>query len=329
MLARSTQPLRRRPLNGFSLVELLVVIAIIGLLIALLLPAVQAARETARRTQCVNHLHQLGLGFHNYHSALASFPSAYISQTGGGGLQGSPDPDSRDAGPGWAWGALLLPYLEQSAIEQQFDYARPVWDPSHEQAAQTTVNLFLCPSATGEIKPISVSSPMLAEPVLLARSHYVTNVGQEEPWGFTLDDYREVVDGPLYRNSPTRAAHITDGLSSTVLLGEHHSVLSEKTWVGVVPGASVCPKPEFAFSTCDRAATLVQAHSGPASDETPPVIHPPNSPLCHVCQMYAEHPNGANVLLADGSTRFVSEFIHQPTWAALCSRAKGDLVGDY
>ena len=138
-----------------------------------------------------------------------------------------------------------------------------------------------------------------------------------------------MADGPLYRNSTTTTSDVTDGLSNTVFLGEHHPVLSSKTWVGVVPGASVCPTPRFAFSDCDHAATLVQVHSGPASDEIPSVIHPPNSPLCHVCQMYSDHPPGCHVLLGDGSVRFVSEFINQLTWAALSSRAMGETVGPY
>lgn len=315
--------------RGFTLVELLVVIAIIGLLIALLLPAVQAAREAARRSQCTNNLHQIGVAFHSYHSALRSFPSAYISQSGGGGANGVPDPATRDAGPGWAWGALLLPYLEQGTLHAAFNYSLPCWDAVNAATARATIATFLCPTATGETTPFEIDAPQLTAPAVFARSHYVANVGQEEPWGYAVDDYRQIVDGPLYRNSPTAAAHIIDGLSHTVLLGEHHPVLSDKTWVGVVPGASVCPAPQFAYSTCDRAATLVQVHSGPASSEVPPVIHAPNSPFCHVCQMYSEHPEGCNVLLADGSARFVSEYIHQPTWAALCSRAKGDLVGDY
>ena len=102
-------------------------------------------------------------------------------------------------------------------------------------------------------------------------------------------------------------------------------MLSSKTWVGVVPGANVCPTIEFAFSACDYAATLVQVHSGPAATEIPPAIHPPNSPLCHVCQMYAEHPGGANVLLGDGSVQFVDEMIDQLVWAAMSSCAKGEI----
>ncbi|MCU0880253.1 MAG: DUF1559 domain-containing protein, partial [Pirellulaceae bacterium] len=111
---------------------------------------------------------------------------------------------------------------------------------------------------------------------------------------------------------------------------------SNKTWVGVVPGAMVCANnpQRFPITACDYAATLVNVHSGPAAGEIDPVtgfapIHPPNSPLAHVCQMYAEHPGGANIVLGDGSVRFVSQMINQLTWAALSSRAEGELVGEY
>jgi prepilin-type N-terminal cleavage/methylation domain-containing protein/prepilin-type processing-associated H-X9-DG protein len=316
--------------NGFSLVELLVVIAIIGMLVALLLPAVQAARESGRRATCTNNLKQFGLAFHNYHAALNCFPPGYVSQLGGGGVHGPTDSATRDAGPGWAWGALLLPYLEGTSLADNLNYSLPCWDPANAAVVAQQPKVFLCPtSSLGNQSPFNVVTESGTVLATFGRSHYVASVGQEEPWGFTADDYSSIADGPLYRNSKTRAADVTDGLSQTVFLGEHHPILSSKTWVGVVPGASVCPSPKFAFSECDHAATLVQVHSGPAADEIPPVIHPPNSPLCHVCQMYAEHPAGANVLLGDGSVRFVSEFIFQPTWAALASRGKGDLVGDY
>ncbi len=315
--------------SGFTLVELLVVIAIIGILVSLLLPAVQAARESGRRATCSNNLKQLGLAFHNYHSALGRFPSAYVSQTGGGGTSGAPDPVTRDAGPGWAWGALLLPFLEGSALDSTLNYSLPCWDPANAVAVRLQPKVFLCPTSSRDNRPFDVLDSGGSRLATFGRSHYVASVGQEEPWGTTTDDYSSIADGPLYRNSTTRAADVLDGLTHTVFVGEHHAILSNKTWVGVVPGAEVCPTPEFPLSECDSAATLVQVHSGPAAGEVPPVIHPPNSPLSHVCQMYAEHPGGANILLGDGSVRFVSEFIHQPTWAALSSRSKGDLVGDY
>jgi prepilin-type N-terminal cleavage/methylation domain-containing protein len=314
--------------RAFTLVELLVVIAIIGMLMGLLLPAVHAAREAARQTQCLNNLRQLGIGFHSHHDSRGRFPPSYEIKVGGGGVMGPPEPTTRDAGPGWAWGMLLLPYLEQGNTNEAFNANLPCWDPQNAAAAKTTLAVFLCPSG-GEQTHFDVVDSGGNRLATFARSHYVANVGQEEPWGTTLDDYNGIADGPLYRNSKTRVADVLDGVSNTVFLGEHHPVLSSKTWVGVVPGASVCPSPQFAFSSCDLAATLVNVHSGPAATEVPPVIHPPNSPQCHVCQMYAEHPGGCHVLLGDGSGRFISEYISQPIWAALSSRAKGEPIASY
>ena len=319
-------PKRSSLTAAFTLVELLVVIAIIGLLVALLLPAVQAARESARRTECGNNLKQLGLAFHLFHDSHQRFPPAYESISMPGRPFGPPHPTTRDSAPGWAWGMLILPYLEQQSLQHSFDRKLPCWHESNAAAARMQIDVFLCPSASGTQQPFDLfdaSGTLLAT---FGQSCYVANVGQEEPWGHSVDDYKGIADGPLYRNSKTRAADVTDGLSQTVFLGEHHPILSHKTWVGVVPGAEVCPTEQFAFSDCDHAATLVQVHSGPSAAEYPPAIHPPNSPLCHVCQMYAEHPGGCNVMLGDGSVRFISEFINQLTWAALSSRAKGDLV---
>jgi len=319
---------RRR--RGFTLVELLVAIAIIGLLVALLLPAIQAARESARRSQCSNNLKQLGTAFHLFHDARRHFPSAYESVSG---AEFDPaDPQTRDRGPGWAWGTQILPFLEEQSLYEQFDLRRNCWDPANAQPALTQLDVFLCPSATNTDEPFPVRNEAGDILARFGRSCYVANVGQEEPWGRTLDDYSGVVDGPIYRNSRTSSRHITDGLSRTVFLGEHHPVLSSKTWVGVVRGAMVCPTVEFAHSACDYAATLVQVHSGPALSEMvvgePPKIHPPNSPLCHVCQMYAEHPGGCHVMMGDGSVTFIDEMIDQLTWAAMSSCAKNEVVSN-
>jgi prepilin-type N-terminal cleavage/methylation domain-containing protein/prepilin-type processing-associated H-X9-DG protein len=315
-----------RPRVGFTLVELLVAIAIIGLLVALLLPAVQAAREGARRAQCANNLKQLGTAFHLFHDVNQRFPAAYESLDGPN--FGLPDPQTRDRGPGWAWGMRLLPYLEELALYETLDAKLPCWHPANAAAVETRLEVFLCPSASEADGPMKVKNDAGDTLAVFGRSCYVASVGQEEPWGRTADDYSGIVDGPLYRNSRTSAKDVSDGLSRTVFLGEHHPVLSSKTWVGVVPGAMVCPSVHFAFSACDYAATLVQVHSGPAATEVPPSIHPPNSPLCHVCQMYSEHPGGCHVMMGDGSVRFINEMIYQPLWAALSSASKDDVIDE-
>ena len=102
-------------------------------------------------------------------------------------------------------------------------------------------------------------------PIIFARSNYTASAGGPEPWASVppMPDYDVYADGPFYRNSKITISSITDGLSNTVFLGEGSPVLSDKTWVGVVPGAISCPKPQFAFASCDVAATMVQTHSGP------------------------------------------------------------------
>src|SRR5438874_354799 len=128
----------RRIANGFTLVELLVVIAIIGVLVALLLPAVQSAREAARRTQCMNNLRQIGLALHTYHDTFRVFPPSYLIVPGGSANMGPPDPDNGDAGPGWTALMLILPQMEQANLYNAFDLNTPAWSPKNATLAQTT-----------------------------------------------------------------------------------------------------------------------------------------------------------------------------------------------
>jgi prepilin-type N-terminal cleavage/methylation domain-containing protein len=330
-MKRSGANSRLRRARGFTLIELLTVMAIIGIMVSLLLPAVQQAREAARMTQSRNNLKQIGLALHQYHDSHALFPAAYLADT----LHPARDPITYDGPNGFAWGAMLLPHLDQAPLYHSLLTDRPCWDEANAAATAVNLAVFLSPSATNSEGPMLVRDASGATLARFGRSHYVANAGQDEPWGYRLEDVAAIADGPMYRNSRVRTADVTDGLTNTVFIGEH-SIVSDKTWVGVVPGARVCTidPGRFPITQCDYAATLVNVHSGPAKSEFDPVagfapIHPPNSPLCHVCQMYSPHADGAHILLGDGSVRFVSKLIHQPTWAALSSCRKGELVGEF
>lgn len=320
-----TGPRRGGSRLGFTLIELLVVIAIIAVLISLLLPAVQSAREAARRAQCVNNLKQIGLGMANYESAFRCFPAAYLSAPVGDAIHGPANSVSLDSGPGWAYGTQIAPFMEQSLLYQSLNVNIPSWSPANETGTRTSVSAFLCPSVSDDSKSFDVLDGSGARLARFSRSHYVLNAGNNEPWIYQTFDHRNFADGPFFRNSATTVAAVTDGLSNTLFMGEHSAILSDKTWVSVVPGAVVCPRPRFALSLCDYAATLVLTHSGPSAFEGG-IIHPPNSQAAHVCQMYSEHPGGANVLLGDGSVRFIKATVNQRAWAALATIRGGEVI---
>lgn len=339
--------------GGFTLIELLVVIAVIGVLVSLLLPAVQKVREAANRTQCSNNLKQMGLALHAYHDTYKRFPPAYLTAdpSANGTAYGITYGDDNRNGPsGFAWGALILPYVEQDNLYRKFRLDLPCWATENAAAAATRVKVFLCPSATGGSDGFAVekatSDPKVGTPfsptITFAHSHYLTNAGVHQPWGRTTaysydfeagepipanGNIPAFLEGPFYRNSRTRIADVTDGVSNTVFLGEHSSILSNKTWVGVVPGGATCPKGNFP-SDCNSAGCYVGAHSGPDTHDHPQVIiHAPNHPFGHTDEMYSEHPAGCNVMMGDGSVRFISQYINPNTWVSLSTRNLGEVIG--
>lgn len=350
---------RIRLKSGFTLVELLVVIAIIGTLVSLLLPAVQAAREAARRLSCQNNLKQLGLAILNYESSHRVFPPAYVTNTREDrNLYGVACADEyRNSHPGWAWGALLLPHIEQSALHGQLRFGDACWSPANATAVATKLAAFLCPSATGGSDGFAVhkavdhrrGTPILRDDgsqIQFAHSHYVTNAGIHQPWGRATAycyDYEigepipangnqlARMDGPFFPNSKMPLRRISDGLSNTIFLGEHSSILSNKTWVGVVPTAVTPPRLDLRpwKSENNGAGCLVGVHSGPDSHDHPEVIiHAPNNPFGHTDEMWGEHGLGCSVSMGDGSVRFVSAFINSNAWVALSTRDGGEVVGD-
>ena len=344
----------------FTLIELLVVIAIIGLLIGLLLPAANAARESSRRVQCVNNLRQLGIAIQAYEGARRSLPPGYVSNSTTKPPPATRDPNTWDAPPGWGWGTYLLPYLEESGLAGSIELDQPVWSARNADLVRQTVSTFLCPTASGGHEPFVVQDeagePLSIEgrTVTLGRSHYVASHGQESCWGecgasstgivftniytsetreITINgDASRVADGPFYRNSRTRMRHIKDGLSKTIFLGEHSSKLSDKTWVGVVPGAFTHPRFSSPENGPDAAATLVLVHAGPSGGELDitgfPIIHPINFPTYHVGQMFSEHPGGGNVCMGDASVRFVTNEVNLILWAEFSSINEGEVTGD-
>ncbi len=323
-----TSPSPHANRSGFTLIELLVVIAIIAILVALLLPAVQQAREAARRSQCKNNFKQLGLALHNYHDTHRVFPPGYISDV----FHPNRDPETFDGPQGWAWGMMLLPFLEQGVVYDQFQILLPSWHPNNAPAARAVLPVFICPSATGTEGPMTVRDDDGNAIATFSRSTYVANVGHDEPWEYAVTDHAPYSNGPFFRNSKIATQDVTDGLSNTVFLGEHTPLVSDKTWVGVPTGASVCANNPARFAPvvidCDEGATLVLVHSGPSAFEGD-IVHPPNDPAVHVCQMYSQHQGGAQVLLGDGSVRFVSENISTVIWAAVSSRNGREVIGEW
>ena len=349
---------------AFTLVELLVAIAIIGLLVALLLPAIQAAREAARGAQCTNNLRQLGMALHQHHGTFGQLPAGYQSyptSDGSGPAWAHVDPSTWDAGPGWGWTAQLLPFLEEGSLSAALgERQAPLWSAELRVAVAQPVALLECPSASGPRGPMTVvdeaGSPLqlAGGPIELGRSHYVASHGQESCWGecgasqtgIVFDniytsttrhvvingDASQVADGPFFRNSAVTFRQVTDGLSKSIFLGEHSSALSDKTWVGVVPGAFTHPRFSSPENGPDAAATLTLVHAGPSGGELDitglPIIHSVNFPTFHVGQMFAEHPAGGYVCLGDGSVRLIVDEIDLVVFAEMSSIGEGEVTND-
>ena len=315
---RQIRPRAQR--SAFTLIELLVVIAIIAVLIALLLPAVQAAREAARRIQCVNNLKQIGLAIHTYFDSAGAFPSGYISYYKRDGSDEGVAED--DIGPGWGWGSLILPQLEQRNIHNAINFNLTMTSGTNDTAQLLRINAYLCPSdPQKELVPVR-NETNSATVYTVGSGNYVGVYGVGE-----IGDAPGGGTGMFFRNSRINFASITDGTSNTFAVGERSHDLSYVTWTGRAIGGWLFPTPSFeggrnTFSpNPEEAFTMIL---GPVGIENGP--RPPNYPSAHVEDFRSHHPGGVNFAFADGSVRFIKNSINEPIYQALATRAGGEVL---
>ena len=320
--------------SGFTLIELLVVIAIIGVLVGLLLPAVQQAREAARRSSCSNKMKQQGLAMHNYADVYGEqFPVGWIGEFEDGEIHG-------DEGEGWGFGAQLLPFMEQKNLFDSIDMDQQVGHTSNAAGVETVVTDFLCPSdgyASGDVvnpgeegggntedTPDTVPG---ANPY--SRSNYPGVFGNAHIEGghdhgltaalMSGDDgeleanagngiFFAGLAGSGRSNNAVRFNMVTDGLSKTVAIGERDSRIGVTLWQGRVDGL------EATMSRVIGVGEHVFNSGGEA----------------HFEDFFSSHPGGVNFVFADGHVAFLSNSMTDEHFSRLCDRADGEvLVEDY
>lgn len=303
-----------RPHKGFTLVELLVVIAIIGILIALLLPAVQAAREAARRSQCTNNLKQIGLAMHNYHDTFKKFPYGYIE---------SPTTLHKRT----CWMPEIWPYIEQSPLYDMYMVDTNLWvmdvDPAVRDAQ---IAAFQCPS-DGE-QPAKGGSGGLRAGADGFQGSYVVCTGDGIMYYGTRD-----LRGIFYRRSQTNFAAIIDGSSNTLLASE--SIVRGKNNTGGWGGAGGywggAPHGGYGFTTLEPPNSPLPDRVYSCKSTTWPQAPCTSTAGTDDHRNFARsyHPGGANFVLADGSVRFISETINLTTYRGLGTRREGETLGEF
>ncbi len=319
---------------GFTLVELLVVIAIIGVLVGLLLPAVQAAREAARRMQCSNNMKQVGLALHNYQSATRMLPPS-IGWARGAFSTGRPCTGSNY--PLWSWGAFILPYMEQSALYNELDVdhrhlAQIVYDPASPKLKllKNPIAAYRCPSDVAPNINVGRPFPFFAMETI-STSNYVGS----------SDTVYQVCNGQVhdgvFTDLPTKFAEISDGLSNTFAVGERRWQYKS------VDGQILTSKAALALGF-RRTNTYHEGLNDPLSVGYSKLNYTGPEQLVASFGFSSMHSGGANFVFCDGSVHFLSDSIESSAgsdqlgasdrnidtaWERLIARADGQPMGAF
>ncbi len=310
---------KRRFVDGFTLVELLVVIAIIGVLVGLLLPAVQAAREAARRMQCANNLKQLGLALHNYHDSHKTFPPGVQWPTG---IYSSPR-------TGFA--ILLLPYLEQGNLHSQYDFVNSIswYYANSSRVTSQIVPTWRCPSDSA-VPSVSINTGSPGGVRIFTVGNYCGMAG------LVVNDMLVKKSYPFRANTGVKIGEYTDGTSNTVTMAEYVGSLNPsgdgrtQDYRGLIwtdqegrPFVWALNPPN---SNLPDVMLATQCEHKPQQNR--PCISSSNASQRTVASR-SMHTGGVQVVQGDGSVRFVSQTIDLTTWRSLATTNEGEVVGDF